>query len=40
MRCHFLKGSSLSRGKDIVEYDIIDEILVAKFLILQTVPHY
>ena len=34
----FLKGSSLSIGMEIVEYDVIYEIFVAKFLILQNSP--
>jgi hypothetical protein len=33
----FLEGSSLSRGKEIVECDVIYEIFMAKFLIS---PHY
>jgi hypothetical protein len=33
----FLEGSSLSRGNEIVEYDVIYEIFVAKFLILQNI---
>jgi hypothetical protein len=40
MRWHVLKGSSLSRGKEIMEYDVIYEIFMAKFLILQNSPHY
>jgi hypothetical protein len=38
MRWHVLEDSSLSRGKEIVEYDVIYEIFVAKFLILQNSP--
>ena len=34
----FLEGSSLSRGKEIVEYDVIYAIFMAKFLILQNSP--
>jgi hypothetical protein len=36
----FLEGFSLSRGNEIVEYDVIYEIFVTKFLILQNSPHY
>jgi hypothetical protein len=35
MRWHVLEGSSLSKGKEIVEYDVIYKIFVSKFLILQ-----
>ena len=34
----FLEGSSLSRGNEIVEYDVIYEIFVSKFPILQNSP--
>jgi hypothetical protein len=34
----FLEGSRLSRAKEIVENDVIYEIFVAKFLILQSSP--
>jgi hypothetical protein len=36
----FLEGSSLSKGNEIVECDVIYEIFVAKFLNLQNSPHY
>ena len=35
MRWHVLEGYSLSKGKEIVECDVIYEIFMAKFLILQ-----
>jgi hypothetical protein len=38
MRWHVLEGFSLSRGKEIVECDVIYEILVSRFLILQNSP--